>query len=185
MALAAGAKLGPYEILAPVGAGGMGRVYKARDTRLGRVVAVKVSDEKFTQRFEHEARAVAALNHPNICTLYDVGPNYLVMEFVDGTPIAATNNFSALLDLAMQTTDGVAAAHALGLVHRDLKPANILVTRQQRVKILDFGLATAVPRSLADTESTLTMDLTDPGTIVGTVSYMSPEQARGQLVDAR
>ena len=185
MGLAAGAKLGPYEILAPIGAGGMGRVYKARDTRLGRVVAVKVSDEKFTERFDREARAVAALNHPNICTLYDVGPNYLVMEFVDGVPIAATNNFPALLDLAIQTAEGVAAAHALGLVHRDLKPANILITRQQRVKILDFGLVIAAPLSLADTASTLTMGVTSPGTIVGTVSYMSPEQARGQLVDVR
>lgn len=185
MALAVGAKLGPYEIVAPIGAGGMGRVYKARDTRLGRIVAVKVSDEKFTERFEQEARAVAALNHPNICTLHDVGPNYLVMEFVDGTPIAATNNFPLLLDLAMQTTEGVAAAHALGLVHRDLKPANILVTRQRRVKILDFGLVTAEPLSIAETESTLTMGVTNPGTIVGTVSYMSPEQARGQIVDAR
>src|SRR5215831_18674081 len=145
MALAVGAKLGPYEILAPIGAGGMGRVYKARDMRLGRVVAVKVSDEKFTERFDREARAVAALNHPNICTLHDVGPNYLVMEFVDGVPIASTGNFPALLDLAIQTVEGVAAAHALGLVHRDLKPANILITREQRVKILDFGLAISVP----------------------------------------
>ena len=185
MALAAGAKLGPYEILAPIGAGGMGRVYRARDTRLGRVVAVKISDEKFTERFDREARAVAALNHPNICTLYDVGPDYLVMELVDGAPIAATKDFPTLLDLAIQTADGVAAAHALGIVHRDLKPANIFVTRQQRVKILDFGLATEAPRSVADAASTLTMGVTGPGIIVGTVSYMSPEQARGQLVDAR
>ena len=163
----------------------MGHVYKARDTRLGRIVAVKVADEKFTERFEREARAVAALNHPNICTLYDVGPNYLVMEFVDGAPIAGGNNFPAVLDLAIQTVDGVAAAHALQLVHRDLKPANILVTRQQRVKILDFGLAATAPGLLADTASTLTMGATSPGTIVGTVSYMSPEQARGQFVDAR
>jgi serine/threonine protein kinase len=122
MGLAAGAKLGPYEVLAPIGAGGMGRVYKARDTRLGRVVAIKVSDERFTARFEREARTVAALNHPNICSLYDVGPNYLVMEFVDGAPIAATNNFPALLDLAIQTADGLAAAHALGLVATSNRP---------------------------------------------------------------
>ena len=173
MALAVGTKLGPYEIIAPIGAGGMGRVYMARDTRLGRVVAVKVSDEKFTERFGQEARAVAALNHPNICTLHDVGPNYLVMEFVDGTPIAATNNFTVLLDLAMQTADGVAAAHALGLVHRDLKPANILVTRQKRVKILDFGLATAALQTIADTESTLTLGVTRPGAIVGTVAGLA------------
>lgn len=106
---AAGAKLGPYEFLAPIVASGMGRVYKARDTRLGRVVAIKVSDERFTARSEREARAVAALNHPDICTLYDVGPNYLVMEFVDGAPIATTNNFPSLLDLAIQTADGLAA----------------------------------------------------------------------------
>jgi serine/threonine-protein kinase len=107
------------------------------------------------------------------------------MEFVDGTPIAATKDFTVLLDVAMQTADGVAAAHALGIIHRDLKPANILVTRQQRVKILDFGLATAAPLSIADTKSTVTIGVTSPGTIVGTVNYMSPEQARGQLVDAR
>src|SRR5580704_8609510 len=170
MPLSAGTRLGPYEILAPIGAGGMGEVYKARDTRLGRVVAVKVSRERFSDRFEREARAVAALNHPNIGQLYDVGASpsgfgYLVMEFVEGAPIA----------------DGMAAAHALGIVHRDLKPGNILVTRDGRVKILDFGLATSAA-STAD--ATLTM-LTDPGTTVGTVAYMPPEQARGQAVDAR
>src|SRR6516164_534714 len=107
MALAAGAKLGPYEILAPVGAGGMGRVYKARDTRLGRVVAVKVSDEKFTERFEREARAVAALNHPNICTLHDVGPNYLVMEFVEGTSPNGPMPLSEALRVARQICDAL------------------------------------------------------------------------------
>ena len=147
--------MGPYEILAPTGAGGMGRVYKARDTRLGRVVAIKVSDERFSDRFEREARAVAALNHPNICTLHDVGPNYLVMEFVEGAPIATTNNLQSTLDFAMQIADGMAAAHALGIVHRDLKPGNILVTREGRVKILDFGLATETDSSARDTDSTL------------------------------
>jgi TolB-like protein/Tfp pilus assembly protein PilF len=163
----------------------MGRVYKARDTRLGRIVAVKVSDERFSNRFEHEARAVAALNHPNICTLHDVGPNYLVMEFVDGLPIAPTDSAPTILDVAMQIADGMAAAHALSIVHRDLKPGNILVTREGRVKILDFGLATVAHSSVRDADSTLTMSITAPGTTVGTVAYMSPEQARGQVVDAR
>jgi serine/threonine-protein kinase len=152
---------------------------------LGRTVAVKVSDERFSNRFEHEARAVAALNHPNICTLHDVGPNYLVMEFVEGSPIAPTDSVPTIVDLAMQIADGMAAAHGLSIVHRDLKPGNILVTREGRVKILDFGLATVVHSSAQDADSTLTMGITDPGTTVGTVAYMSPEQARGQIVDAR
>ncbi len=163
----------------------MGRVYRARDTRLGRVVAVKVTDERFSDRFEREARAVAALNHPNICTLHDVGPNYLVMEFVEGAPLAATDSPRTILDLGMQITDGMAAAHARGIVHRDLKPGNILVTRDGRVKILDFGLATVANSSARDADSTLTIGITDPGTTVGTVPYMSPEQARGEVVDAR
>ncbi len=167
----------------------MGQVFKARDTRLGRVVAVKVSHEKFSERFAREARAVAALNHPNICQLYDVGSSpsglgYLVMEFVDGAPIAPTDDVHALLDLGAQMADGMAAAHALGVVHRDLKPGNILVAADGRVKILDFGLATVAPASAGDDSRTLTM-VTDPGTTVGTVAYMSPEQARGQAVDAR
>jgi len=178
MALSPGDKLGPYEILAQVGAGGMGEVYKARDTRLDRIVAVKVSHEKFSERFEREARAVAALNHPNICQLYDVGPNYLVMEFVEGSPIAAAETPRKLLDLAVQIADGLAAAHAAGLIHRDLKPDNILVTRDGRVKILDFGLAKTATTS--QTDATRTMALTDPGSTVGTVNYMSPEQARGE-----
>jgi Tol biopolymer transport system component/tRNA A-37 threonylcarbamoyl transferase component Bud32 len=178
MALSAGDKLGPYEILTQVGAGGMGEVYKARDTRLDRIVAVKVSHEKFSERFEREARAVAALNHPNICQLYDVGPNYLVMEFVEGSPIAPAETPRKLLDLAVQIADGLAAAHAAGLIHRDLKPDNILVTRDGRVKILDFGLAKTAASSEPD--ATRTMALTDPGSTVGTVNYMSPEQARGE-----
>jgi serine/threonine protein kinase len=142
MTLAAGTKLGPYEILAPIGAGGMGEVYRARDTRLGREVAIKVSPEQFSERFQREARAIAALNHPNICQFYDVGPNYLVMEYVEGTPIAPVDGARKLLDLAVQIADGLAAAHAANIVHRDLKPDNILVTRDGRVKILDFGLET-------------------------------------------
>ena len=119
----------------------MGEVYQARDTRLDRIVAIKVSRQKFSERFEREARAVAGLNHPNICQLYDVGPDYLVMEFVDGEPMAPADTPRQLLDLAMQIADGLAAAHADGVIHRDLKPENIMVTRDGRVKILDFGLA--------------------------------------------
>jgi serine/threonine protein kinase len=128
MALSPGIRLGPYEIVAAVGSGGMGEVYKARDTRLNRTVAVKVSQEQFSERFEKEAQAVAALNHPNICQLYDVGPNYIVMEFVEGSPVAPHESPRKLLDFAVQIADGLAAAHAAGFVHRDLKPDNILVT---------------------------------------------------------
>ncbi len=183
MALSPGTRLGPYEILASVGAGGMGEVYKARDTRLERIVAIKVSKEQFSERFEREARAVAALNHPNICTLHDIGPNYLVMEFVEGEPLKAAS-LDQIMPYAQQIADGLAAAHAKGIVHRDLKPGNIFVTPEGRVKILDFGLATlGAPE--APTDSTLTRGLTDPGTAVGTIAYMSPEQARGEQVDAR
>src|SRR5215831_291106 len=139
MSVVVGECLGPYEILARVGAGGMGEVYKARDTRLDRLVAIKISKERFSERFEREARAVGALNHPNICQLYDVGPNYLVMEFIDGSPLSLAENNRKLLDVAVHVAEGMAAAHAKGIVHRDLKPHNILVTREGRVKILDFG----------------------------------------------
>jgi eukaryotic-like serine/threonine-protein kinase len=186
MPLSAGDRLGPYEILAPIGAGGMGQVYKARDTRLDRIVAVKVSKAEFSQRFEREARAVGSLNHTNICHLYDVGANYLVMEYVEGAPVAPTDDIHTLLDHAMQMADGMAAAHALGIIHRDLKPGNILVTRAGQVKILDFGLAQVGSDSEAgEADATATMALTDPGTAIGTVAYMSPEQARGIKVDAR
>src|SRR5579863_5342853 len=184
MPFSAGDQLGPYEILAPLGAGGMGDVYKARDTRLDRIVAIKVSKEQFTERFEREARTVAALNHPNIGTLYDVGPNYLVMEYVEGDPLKSAPSVDRVMQYALQIADGVAAAHSKGIVHRDLKPGNILVTPDGRVKILDFGLATLLVAP-APTDATLTRGLTDPGTAVGTVGYMSPEQARGETVDAR
>src|SRR5450631_614134 len=141
MALSPGDKPGPYEIVAPIGAGGMGEVYKARDTRLDRIVAVKVSKTEFSERFEREARAVAALNHPNICQLYDVGPNYLVMEYIEGTPlIGPLIPLDQALKYAVQICDALDAAHRKGITQRDLKPANILVTKAG-IKLLDFGLA--------------------------------------------
>lgn len=178
MPLQPGQRLGPYEIVAPIGAGGMGQVYEARDTRLGRTVAIKISQEEFSDRFEREARTISALNHPNICQLYDVGPDYLVMELIKGSPIANVDEPRRLLDLAVQLADGLAAAHEAGIIHRDLKPQNILVTRDGRVKILDFGLAAARP-GIGGPESLSTVTATAAGTILGTVAYMSPEQARG------
>jgi Tol biopolymer transport system component/predicted Ser/Thr protein kinase len=175
--LTIGTRLGPYEITGTIGAGGMGAVYRAQDTRLGRTVAIKISTAEFTARFEREARSAATLNHPNICQIYDVGPNYLVMELVEGQPVGHVDSPRQLLDLAVQLADGLAAAHAAGLVHRDLKPDNILVTPDGRVKILDFGLAKAWAPSAA--EGLTRTSITDPGTTLGTVAYMSPEQARG------
>jgi serine/threonine protein kinase len=180
MPLATGTKVGPYEILSVIGVGGMGEVYRARDKRLGRDVAVKVSKERFSGRFEREARAIAALNHPNICQLYDVGPDYLVMELVAGGSIAGPDSLRKLLDLAIQIADGMSAAHGAGIVHRDLKPANIQVTSEGRVKILDFGLAKSVVTADDTTRSMAVGPITGAGTTIGTVAYMSPEQARGQ-----
>jgi hypothetical protein len=162
----------------------MGEVYKARDTRLNRIVAIKVGKERLSDRFEREARAVAALNHPHVCQLYDVGPDYLVMEFVEGAPIRPGDTPQRIIELALQITDGLVAAHAAGIVHRDLKPANILVTPSGDVKLLDFGLATLSAAHDAVSPSN-TRAATDPGTTVGTVGYMSPVQARGVAVDAR
>src|SRR5215471_16474856 len=146
MPLNAGEKLGPYEIVTQIGAGGMGEVWKARDTRLDRIVALKISRTEFTQRFEREVRAVAALNHPHICQIYDVGPNYLVMELVEGPTLADRLKTGALpleeaLAIARQIGDALEAAHEKGIVHRDLKPANIKITPEGAVKVLDFGLA--------------------------------------------
>jgi serine/threonine protein kinase len=140
MPLSAGTKLGPYEIFAPIGAGGMGVVYRARDPRLNRDVAIKVSAAQFSERFEREAKAIAALNHPHICQIYDVGPDYLVMEYVEGTPLKGPLPLDQTLKYAAQICEALDAAHPKGITHRDLKPANILVTRQG-IKLLDFGLA--------------------------------------------
>src|SRR5580658_7987557 len=178
MPLSAGDRLGPYEILAPIGAGGMGEVYKARDTRLDRIVAVKVSKTEFSERFEREARAIATLNHPHICQLYDVGPNYLVMEYVEGAPLKGPLPLDQALKYAAEICDALDAAHKKNITHRDLKPANILVTKSG-VKLLDFGLA-KVGTPLNAGEGTLTLALTSKGEILGTFQYMSPEQINGQ-----
>src|ERR1700694_4995948 len=140
MPLSVGDKLGPFEILAAIGAGGMGEVYRARDPRLNRDVAIKVSAAQFSERFEREAKTIAALNHPNICTLHDIGPNYLVMEFIEGSPLHGPLPLDQALRYAVQIADALSAAHAKGITHRDLKPANILLTASG-VKLLDFGLA--------------------------------------------
>jgi eukaryotic-like serine/threonine-protein kinase len=183
MRLSVGDRLGPYEIVAPIGAGGMGEVYKARDTRLDRVVAIKVSREQFSERFEREARAVAALNHPHICQLYDVGPNYLVMEFVEGLPLQGPLPVEKAVEYAGQILDALDAAHRKGITHRDLKPANILVAKQG-IKLLDFGLAKQ-RAPLTEADATLTAALTSKGQILGTLQYMSPEQLHGQEADPR
>ena len=194
MALRAGDKLGPYEIVEPIGKGGMGEVYRVRDTRLGRDVAVKVSAEKFSERFEREARTIASLNHPNVCTLHDVGPNYLVMELVEGLTLAERIQEGPMpleeaLPIARQIAEALEAAHEKGIAHRDLKPGNIKIKPDGTVKVLDFGLAkvgagTAAVRN-ADDSPTLSIQATEAGVILGTAAYMSPEQARGKEVDKR
>ena len=197
MPLAAGTRLGPYEILAPIGAGGMGEVYKARDTRLNRDVAVKVLPERFTnnatrERFQREARAASALSHPNICPIYDVGESnghpFLVMELLEGQTLrervcGKPLEIEETLAVGIQIADALDAAHAKGTIHRDIKSANIFLTTRGHVKVLDFGLAKqgAPAGSEDETEEMLTA----AGTAVGTVAYMSPEQARGQTMDAR
>jgi Tol biopolymer transport system component/predicted Ser/Thr protein kinase len=181
MTLSAGTRLGPYEILALAGVGGMGEVYKARDTRLDRTVAIKVSKEQFSERFEREARAVAALNHPHICQLYDVGPDYLVMEFVEGAPLRGPLPVERTVEYAAQILDALDAAHQKGITHRDLKPANILVTKQG-IKLLDFGLA---KQAVSLDNDDATKALTERGQIVGTLQYMAPEQLQGKEADTR
>jgi Tol biopolymer transport system component/predicted Ser/Thr protein kinase len=187
--LEAGQRLGPYEIVALMGAGGMGEVYKARDTRLKRDVAIKICSAQFSERFEREARVIASLNHPNICQLYDVGPNYLVMELIEGTILSGPLPVQTSLNYARQIAETLEAAHEKGIVHRDLKPANVKITPAGVVKVLDFGLAKAAeePSGAADPTNapTLTMSPTRVGVILGTAPYMSPEQARGVAVDKR
>jgi serine/threonine-protein kinase len=195
MILDPGTKLGPYEILEPLGAGGMGEVYKARDTRLDRAVAVKVSRAQFSERFEREARTIAALSHPHICALYDVGPDYLVMELLEGPNLAQRIAAGPMpvpqaLAIARQIAEALEAAHEKGIVHRDLKPANIKIAPDDSIKVLDFGLAKTAESSASASgdganSPTLTMSATRMGTIVGTVAYMAPEQARAEKVDRR
>jgi serine/threonine protein kinase len=182
-ALQPGQSLGPYRIESFLAAGGMGEVYRAIDTRLNRQVAIKVSAGKFSERFEREARVIASLNHPNICQLHDVGPNYLVMEFVEGVPLQGPLHLKQAAEYAAQILDALDAAHRKGITHRDLKPANIMVTKQG-IKLLDFGLARQ-SGPLQENEATLTAGLTAKGQIVGTLQYMSPEQLQGKEADAR
>jgi len=178
MPLAVGDKLGPYEILAPLGAGGMGEVWKARDTRLDRIVAIKRLKPQHTGRFQQEARAIAALNHPHICQIYDVGPDYLVLEHVEGSPLRGPLQTEEAVRLAIQIASALEAAHQRGVLHRDLKPGNVLITRSG-AKLLDFGLAKMV--ALSDTDATKTVE----GTVLGTAAYMSPEQALSKTLDER
>jgi eukaryotic-like serine/threonine-protein kinase len=181
--LSPGEKLGPYEVLARICAGGMGEVWKAHDSRLNRTVALKVSKVAFSERFEREARMIAALNHPHIRTLYGVGPNYLVMELVEGAPLAGPISARQAIEYGCQILDALDCAQRKGIIHRDLKPANIVVGRQG-VKLLDFGLARQAGAA-GENDATITEALTREGQIVGTLQYMAPEQLQGQNADAR
>ena len=195
-----GKVLGNYEILDKLGEGGMGEVWRARDRRLQRLVALKIlprevsGDPSRRARFEQEARALGALNHPNIVCIYDVGEDdgraYLVSELVEGEPLRALLDRGALplrkaVEIAGQMADGMAAAHALGIVHRDLKPENAMVTRAAQVKLLDFGLAKQSGPAPGENTATVALALSEPGVVMGTVGYMSPEQVRGEPADAR
>jgi serine/threonine protein kinase len=202
MSLAAGTRLGPYEVLGLIGSGGMGEVYKARDTRLDRTVAIKVlpaekvADPERRHRFVQEAKAASALNHPNIVTIYDIGQtdgiDFIAMEYVAGKTLEQViprhgMRLNEALRYAVQMADALAKAHAAGIIHRDLKPGNVMVTDEGQIKVLDFGLAKLTEAGpLGNDEPTRTMKpATEEGTIVGTVAYMSPEQAEGKKVDAR
>src|SRR5262244_659200 len=202
MTLKVGSRIGPYEVQAPLGAGGMGEVYRARDSRLNRGVALKVlpeavaSDPSRLHRFEKEARSASALNHPNIVTVYDIGAeaavSYIAMELVEGKTLrellfGGALSLRKLLAIAPQIAEGLAKAHEAGIVHRDLKPENVMVTRDGLVKILDFGLAKLTSKTSGSGEGSQlpTMTGTTPGLIVGTVGYMSPEQASAAPLDFR
>jgi serine/threonine protein kinase len=203
MTISAGSRLGPYEILSPIGAGGMGEVYRAKDPRLGRDVAIKVLPASFSQdadrlrRFEQEARAAGVLNHPNITAVYDIGTHegapYVVQELLEGETLHAVLAGAKLppkkaIDYALQIAHGLAAAHEKGIVHRDLKPENIFVTSDGRVKILDFGLAKLTQTEKANASQTNLPTVTpgtEAGMVLGTLGYMSPEQVRGKPADAR
>ena len=164
-------------LLAPIGAGGMGEVWKARDTRLGRIVAVKRIKGRRNSRFEQEARAIAALNHTHICQIYDIGPDYLVLEYIEGRPLKGPRAAEEAVRLAAQIVEALDAAHHRGVIHRDLKPSNIMVTSEGSVKLIDFGLA----KQAADEDETATLE----GTVVGTAAYMAPEQIQGKTLDGR
>jgi eukaryotic-like serine/threonine-protein kinase len=174
-----GDRLGPYEILAPIGEGGMGEVWKARDTRLGRIVAIKWLHAQHGERFGQEARAVAALNHPNICQIFDVGPDYLILEYIDGQPLLGPVVVQEAVRLAIQIASALEEAHGRGILHRDLKPANILVTAKGTAKLLDFGLAKLTMGAGGEVTNTI------EGTVMGTAAYMAPEQAQGKPLDER
>src|SRR5262245_56686602 len=200
MTLPTGTRLGPYEILAPLGAGGMGEVYRARDSKLDRDVAVKVLPPQLTAdpdalaRFEREAKSVAALSHPNILSIFDFGTHdgvsYAVTELLEGETLRGKLDGPVVtqrqaIDWALQVARGLSAAHGKGVVHRDLKPENVFVTNDGHVKILDFGLAKRVDSAPAEQTSAPTGGHTEPGTVMGTMGYMSPEQLRGLPVDHR
>ena len=202
MSLMTGTRLGPYEILGPIGAGGIGEVYKARDTRLDRTVAIKVlpdhvsGDPDRRARFEREAKSIAGLMHPNICTLHDVGEHagsmFLVMELLEGETLGARLERGALplhdvIGLTIETADALDTAHAHGIIHRDIKPANIFITSRGRAKVMDFGVAAQQrgDAGLSTTGTPGTAALTGLGQAIGTLAYMSPEQARGERLDAR
>ncbi len=178
---ASGTQLGPYVLVAAIGSGGMGEVWKARDTRLDRIVAIKRLKGQHNTRFEQEARAIAALNHPHICQIHDIGPDYLVLEYVEGMVLRGPLPLEEALRFAVQLAAALEEAHGKGILHRDLKPANIMVTAKGAAKLLDFGIALVGRASTPDTDATSTME----GTVMGTAAYMAPEQAEGKPLDVR